>query len=682
MRLPRWGLAIWVVFAVAACDSVTATGTLQTPTLRTSTTKRRVPQVKRELASALRRKNTSSDDQSVPVSVEALLLPRKLPVKALIRWISLACVAYSFVKCRETAGVPHLKTIWELLYGRDTTMPADYRPSTADIYLSRLIASSTNELFPPLSLPSAGPLTGLLFSIFCHIASTILLPRWFTAVKVFLDYRQVAVGSGSNGIVKNPNKAAVLVHIHDENFKQQVLVDTFQSGKKNSRVICPLQWSSDSISLHSTGSNVSHFSHLSQNFFDINQGRFYVDVETGRCFDGGPSLHRSSFSDLQQLVKTGISQKEKIMADERYAPYNRPSLAIPTVGEAFVARISSPLVLVQVMGRILSCIEEGMQSLASLVFMAIEHYMNARRAIEAARQMAQEVLTNVKDTSSLKVLILRRQREQSNWIRATSGDLVPGDVFVMLQGNENVVIPVDALVLAGQSLANEAVLTGESVPQSKTPIDFAERITQDSAMCLDLDADRNSVLFSGTTLIHCSSQANQTTIQGYRYPPHNQTSGVVCLALRTGTYSSKGQLLRTLNGGARVGAISNAQSERDAMRLIAGLSAFALASCASLFIPRGDKVDKPVSTFRRIIQCTRIAFACIPSDLPLALSAVARSCSLRLRRESDVICSEPGSLLTAAYVDTVVFDKVRNSKTKTKYSTSSTHCSLWRILME
>ena len=55
---------------------------------------------------------------------------------------------------------------------------------------------------------------------------------------------------------------------------------------------------------------------------------------------------------------------------------------------------------------------------------------------------------------------------------------------------------------------------------------------------------------------------------------------------------------------------------------------------------------------------TRIIVASIPSGLPLALSEVARSCSAYLRKEGDVVCSEPGSLLTAAQVDTVVFDKV------------------------
>jgi hypothetical protein len=628
--------------------------------------------VKKELTLALQKDKSSPGDEhsTVPLSVEAILLPRRLPLKGLISLVCFGAIAVSLIQCFATAGIPHIQSIWGLIYGADAAMPKNYRPSVADIHLSRLISSSTNELLPPISLPSAGPLLCLLCSLLVYVGSTLLLPRWFTTARVFLEYRKVPTGSSSSSsqLVKNASKAAVLVHIHDKLLKQEA----GQDNRGKSQLICPLQWSADTrqtstkASLNETSAVESHFSHPSPTFFDLNKCRVYLDVETGSCQDGGPLLHSAPFQDLRQLIEVGISRDQLAIAKERYESYNRPTLATPTVREAFVARISSPLVVVQVLGRVLSCLEEGMQSMINLVFMSGQHFFDARQAISAARQMANEVQTNVQDTSTLPVFILRRKGKRQQWISMTAGDLIPGDIFVMSQqqreSGEGVVMPVDALLLAGQSLATEAVLTGESVPQSKTPLDFSERVEEEVNSRLDMDADRNSILFAGTTLVHCSSQANQTTIQGISFPAHNQTSGVVCLALRTGTYSSKGQLLRALKSGAHVGAISNPQSEKDALRLILSLSVFAIASCASLFLPREGTVGAPVTIFRRIIQCTRILIAGIPSDLPLALSAVARSCSYQLRQDSEVICSEPGSLLTAAYVDTVVFDKVRRRK--------------------
>ena len=674
MMRARWSrgaiLLRLTIFALLLVDGVRATGSIHTSALkRRPRNPKDVTEAKQKLTAALRRDVSSEDvGVSAALSVESFLLPRRLPLKALIQLFTFACVIWSFGQCLATAGIPHIKTIWGMIHGADASMPNDYRPSSAEFQLSRLIASATNELLPPISLPSAGPLIGLFFSLLFYVGSSFLLPRWFTAIKVFLEYRKVPAEEASwSDLIKNPSKAAVLVHITDEHLQQQVLADPSMFGGSKSLVICQLRWSTDS-QFDRKGPSAdatleSDFTHPSQNFFDINQGRFYVDVETGTCIDGGPHLHSASFRDLQQLLERGIANDHLEMARQRYVPYNRPTLAIPTIREAFVARISSPLVVVQVLGRLLACLEEGMQSLINIFFTALEHYANARRAVAAARQMAEEVQANMKDTSSAKILLLRREGNAKTWMPATSGDLVPGDVFVILQESENIVVPVDALLLTGQGLANEAVLTGESVPQSKVPISFTERVSRDSESRLDMDADRNSVLFAGTTLIHCASPANQTTVQGFTFPAHNQTSGAVCLALRTGTYSSKGRLLRTLKGGGQIGAISNAQSQRDALRLILSLSVFAVGSCASLFLPTGsgDQVGEHVPAFRRIIQCTRIAIASIPTDLALALSAVARSCSVQLRTDSDVICSEPGSLLTAAYVDTVVFDKVRSS---------------------
>ena len=624
--------------------------------------------------------------------VEAILIPRVLPVRGLIRLGCFGLICVALFNCVATAGIPHIQTIWGLLHGTDIPMAKDYMPSMADIQLSQLIASSTNELLPPITLPSVGPLLSLFASILLFVVTTILIPQWSTWARVLLDYRKIPSTSTTNNASSSdtkrlvsrllvhgtaPKSVAVLVKILDRHLQQEVA--TGHEERQKSAVICPLQWvvdmenaSTNTVDLQrssSTGMD-SHFLHPTSHFFELNQCRFYFDAAShcGACIDGGPLLHSAPIQDLFQLFQTGISSTHHRIAHERYSPYNRPTLATPTIAEAFAARLSSPLVVIQFVGRVLSCLEDGLQALLGLVIAAVEHLVNARQAIIGARQMANEVKDNVQDTSSLEVHVLEMNESgDRTWISKTAGELIPGDIFVMKQnGNEHFTMPVDALLLAGQTLVNEAVLTGESVPQSKVPIDFVERMLPKEQAgpdgddtCLDLDSDRNSILFAGTTLIHCSNTANQTHVQNVSIPALDQGSAcVICMALRTGTYSSKGQLLRTLQSGSHVGAIANPQSEKDSIRLILSLSLFAFLSSMSLFLPAATVVPP----FRRIIQCTRILIAGIPSDLPLALSAVARSCSQRLRQDSDVICSEPGALLTAAYVDTVVFDKVSSTR--------------------
>jgi hypothetical protein len=564
----------------------------------------------------------------------------------------------------------------------------------------------------------------------------------------------------------------------------------------------------------------SQFSHPYPSYFEWKQCRIYLDMTSGTCIQGGPTFHRARLLDLyhwssMRLVHNKINNNDDYdfnnyydVARQRYGPYNRyathEQVLLPTLAQAIGTRLASPLVVVQMIGRLVSILEEGWtNTLVNLAETVLRHVYNARQAIASAKELALEIQTSVQDASSRLVWVLREdgfdddndntvnqvtsktttttnhtttesrprnkikqkrhkkkatKQQRPQWIQTEAVNLLPGDIFIMnleqqqkqqhnhpgggagsSSSSSSLVIPVDALVLKGECLTNEAVLTGESVPQSKVPMDFLDYIDSNDtttrnvasldqeggkesgavsdlsvqssssssssltkATCLDLQHHRQSILFAGTTMVHCSSttypseddgpeqekdedEENDTPRKKKQNEIGTNVNGVMCLALRTGTYSSKGELLRTLQRNSHVGAISNPQSERDAIRLIGSLSVVAALSCLSLFLPlQKEKTTiampttagstkmshvtnghershqlRPVSGFRRVIQSTRIIVSTIPSDLPLSLSAVARTCAYQLRKEADVVCSEPGSLLTAAHVDMVVFDKVR-----------------------
>lgn len=50
-----------------------------------------------------------------------------------------------------------------------------------------------------------------------------------------------------------------------------------------------------------------------------------------------------------------------------------------------------------------------------------------------------------------------------------SNDLVPGDVMIVPDGNK---MPCDAILLEGDCVVNEALLTGESLPAIKSPLPY------------------------------------------------------------------------------------------------------------------------------------------------------------------------------------------------------------------
>lgn len=62
------------------------------------------------------------------------------------------------------------------------------------------------------------------------------------------------------------------------------------------------------------------------------------------------------------------------------------------------------------------------------------------------------------------------------WTKVAGTELLPGDVVSIGraagQDGEEKAVPADMLILAGNAIVNEAILTGESTPQWKVVISF------------------------------------------------------------------------------------------------------------------------------------------------------------------------------------------------------------------
>ena len=83
-------------------------------------------------------------------------------------------------------------------------------------------------------------------------------------------------------------------------------------------------------------------------------------------------------------------------------------------------------------------------------------------------------------------------------LEVSSELLVPGDVFKV---PHNCVMPCDAILIQGQCVVNESILTGESVPVIKKCIK-AESTKYDS---LDFSNCKKVTLFSGTKILQTST---------------------------------------------------------------------------------------------------------------------------------------------------------------------------------
>lgn len=223
-----------------------------------------------------------------------------------------------------------------------------------------------------------------------------------------------------------------------------------------------------------------------------------------------------------------------------------------------------------------------------------------------------------------------------SWTTIKSSELVPGDLVVIRRVEEEVLVPCDMVVVSGSCIANEAMLTGESTPQLKEPIQHRA-----SDELLDVQQDKIHVLFAGTKVLKHSTEENPQAPRG---------QGCVAYVLRTAFNTSQGKLVRTiLFSSERV-----TENNRESFAFILILLVFALA--ASGYVLMEGLADEARSRFKLLLECTLIITSVVPPELPMELSLAVNTSLLNLVRVG-VYCTEPFRIPFAGKVDVTAFDK-------------------------
>ncbi|KAL8633948.1 hypothetical protein Q9189_000193 [Teloschistes chrysophthalmus] len=224
------------------------------------------------------------------------------------------------------------------------------------------------------------------------------------------------------------------------------------------------------------------------------------------------------------------------------------------------------------------------------------------------------------------------------WRQVTSIELVPGDVYEVSDPSLTQ-LPCDSLLLAGDCIVNESMLTGESVPVSKTSA------TNESLRVMDLGASSihpeaaKSFLFSGTKIIRA------------RRPQDGTDEEAVALAAvaRTGFNTTKGALVRSM----LFPKPSGFRFYKDAFRYISVMAAFAAVGFVASLV---NFVRLKLAWHLIIVRALDLITIVVPPALPATLTIGTNFALSRLKTKS-IFCISPQRVNVGGKLDVVCFDK-------------------------
>lgn len=242
---------------------------------------------------------------------------------------------------------------------------------------------------------------------------------------------------------------------------------------------------------------------------------------------------------------------------------------------------------------------------------------------------------------------IKDSSHNQQWILIFVSELLPGD-WISISGN-SIPVPADILLMNGTAVCDEALLTGESIPQLKQSLDISSYINKLNVTKLDIQSTeyKQSILFGGTILL--SGTIETSSSSSSLSPPDKGVEGIV---LRTGFETSQGNLLRTMAHSS-----NSADSVHTADTFVFIIGLILCAICAASYVLYESYNDDKRNQFRLLLHVIIIITSVVPPELPMELSLAITNSVASLMKRCKVYCTEHYRIAWAGQINICCFDK-------------------------
>jgi cation-transporting ATPase 13A3/4/5 len=209
------------------------------------------------------------------------------------------------------------------------------------------------------------------------------------------------------------------------------------------------------------------------------------------------------------------------------------------------------------------------------------------------------------------------------WRTVDSVELVPGDVYEVTDPSLTQ-LPCDSLLLSGDCIVNESMLTGESVPVSKIPM------SEEALDLLDLSASTihpevaRHMLFSGTKIIRARRPHEDDS---------DEEAAALAMVVRTGFNTTKGALVRSM----LFPKPSGFKFYRDSFRYISVMAGIAMIGFVASFI---NFIHFGLAWHLIVVRALDLITIVVPPALPATLT-IGTNFALSRLKQKQIFCISP-----------------------------------------
>ncbi|KAM5292237.1 putative cation-transporting ATPase 13A5 [Ctenodactylus gundi] len=326
--------------------------------------------------------------------------------------------------------------------------------------------------------------------------------------------------------------------------------------------------------------------------------------------------------DIHQTFGLGLTSEEQEVRRLVCGP-NAIEVEIQPIWKLLVKQVLNPFYVFQAFTLTLWLSQGYIEYSVAIIVLTV---ISIVLSVYDLRQQSVKLHNLVEDHNKVQVTIVVRDKGLQE---LESRLLVPGDILI-LPGKLS--LPCDAILIDGSCVVNEGMLTGESIPVTKTPLPRTENTMPWKSH--SLEDYRKHVLFCGTEVIQVK--------------PSGQ-GPVRAVVLQTGYNTAKGDLVRSILYPRPL----NFKLYSDAFKFIVFL---AFLGVVGFFYALGIYMYHEASPQDTTTMALLLLTVTVPPALPAALTIGIVYAQKRLKKKQ-IFCISPQRINMCGQINLVCFDK-------------------------